>query len=327
MRVLLFPLFVLLSILSGCAPRTLQDKPLQSLQTNLLTIAAEVASALPVQPHLKDRSRAQEAVVATCFELEQPQRALACIEKIGNWRRGKGYADYALYSLHHGITTDVEFYLNQAEQLATLADQEWRRDEIKTRIENATHFLQTGEPISTPIDVLSLDDSKLPRSVFVENRMALAESALELSDVDLATQRLNEARGLLMDARWPAEYQIPWMANIAALRVRCAERQKAQNELQEAVALFNEKQDSIVNIYRAETLIPIAEAFQALEDSEAALRFYARALEASIENPNSRPRAEDLSAICRSMALHAVEPTEELWSRIREIKANLADPW
>jgi hypothetical protein len=52
-----------------------------------------------------------------------------------------------------------------------------------------------------------------------------------------------------------------------------------------------------------------------------------RFVEEGVENPNSRPRAEDLSATCRSMALHAVEPDADLWKRMRQIGDGLGPPW
>jgi hypothetical protein len=117
------------------------------------------------------------------------------------------------------------------------------------------------------------------------------------------------------------------MARLAGLRFRCGETNAARAELQTTLNLFKEKQSEIINIDKTETLIPVAEAFQAAGDIAGALAVYKQAVEAAIENPNSRPRAEDISAICLSMALNKVEPDAALWARIREIQANLGDPW
>jgi hypothetical protein len=64
-----------------------------------------------------------------------------------------------------------------------------------------------------------------------------------------------------------------------------------------------------------------------MRDPTEALAVYKQAAEAAVENPNSRPRAEDLSAICLSMAKRTVEPDAALWARIREIKSALGEPW
>jgi hypothetical protein len=82
-----------------------------------------------------------------------------------------------------------------------------------------------------------------------------------------------------------------------------------------------------VNIYKADTLIPLAEAYQMIAGATDSMAVYKRAVEAAVENPNSRPRAEDLSAICLSMAKRLVEPDAALWARVRELKGALGEPW
>ena len=108
-----------------------QDKPLAAYQNELFDLAFETATMIPIVPHIKDRSKAQEAAVTLCFKLDQPQRALRYIEKIGNWRRGSGYADYAFYCAQHGVTNEVQHYLDFAEQIATIADQDWAETRSK----------------------------------------------------------------------------------------------------------------------------------------------------------------------------------------------------
>jgi pentatricopeptide repeat protein len=123
------------------------------------------------------------------------------------------------------------------------------------------------------------------------------------------------------------ESAIPLMAQLARLRFRAGDEAGARAEAERALALFDAKRDTIANIYRARALRPIAEAYCAMGDTAAAFDLYKRAVEAGMENPNSRPRAEDLVATCCSLALHAMEPDAVLASRIREIQAGLGDPW
>ena len=91
--------------------------------------------------------------------------------------------------------------------------------------------------------------------------------------------------------------------------------------------MFAAKREEIVDIYRAGALRTIAETYQAMGETAAASKTYKQAIEAGIENPNSRPRAEDLSATLCSMAVHGVEPDAGLWTRITDIEAGLGDPW
>src|SRR3972149_726212 len=86
---------------------SLTDKPLAVYQNELLGHAFETAAAIPVKPHIKDRSRAQEKVVAASLELDQPLRAQMLIEKIDNWRRGSGYCDIAFYCARQGYSGET----------------------------------------------------------------------------------------------------------------------------------------------------------------------------------------------------------------------------
>jgi hypothetical protein len=50
-------------------------------------------------------------------------------------------------------------------------------------------------------------------------------------------------------------------------------------------------------------------------------------IEEGAENPNARPRAEDLVETLLSMAQVGFEPEPKLIERIEEITAGLRDPW
>ena len=75
------------------------------------------------------------------------------------------------------------------------------------------------------------------------------------------------------------------------------------------------------------SLRPVAEAYMSMGDTAAAMAVYRTAVEESVVNPNSRPRALDLVATCCSLALNDVEPDAELWTRLREVDASLDHPW
>lgn len=111
------------------------DKPIDSYQIDLLEMAFKSVSAMPLVPHIKDRSRRQEAVVAACLELDQPQRALQYTREIADWRRGAAYADLAYYSARHGKTDEASQYLALADELANTIDLEkWRREHIRVKM-------------------------------------------------------------------------------------------------------------------------------------------------------------------------------------------------
>jgi hypothetical protein len=105
---------------------------------DLLDLAFKTATAIPIRPHIKDRSRAQESVVAVSLDLGQPQRAQHYIKQIDNWRRGAGYADLAFYCAQHGKTNEAQHYLDLASQSTRDPKvEDWRRDRIRVKIAKA----------------------------------------------------------------------------------------------------------------------------------------------------------------------------------------------
>jgi tetratricopeptide (TPR) repeat protein len=375
-----------------CTPA---QTPLKPYQTELLELAFGAASAMPADPHLKDRCTAQEIVVTACLELGQPQRALRYLEQIQNWRRGADYADLAFYCVQHGATAaEVEPYLEQAAQAAA-GVKDWQRDRINIKIARTRAYLgQTAqaeqlsrhvEPAETGkvagvramvsdegafdeqmkevdalvarghFDVLrnALDVcvqlfdrfyadqirrsqveekikaswDKLPVFIRMELLMALSESALKHADQGKALELVNEAQRLMDASQWTLENRVPIAARLCAARFRAGDKEKAHADADALRCRFDAEGQTIVNIYRAGVLRPLAEAYQAMEDTARALEVYKKAVEAGVENPNSRPRAEDLAATCCSMAVHGVEPDAGLWQRMREIRSGLGDPW
>jgi hypothetical protein len=117
------------------------------------------------------------------------------------------------------------------------------------------------------------------------------------------------------------------MARLAGLRYRAGEEDQARSDLGAALATYEGERARIVDIYRAGVLIPLAEAYHAMGDAASAVGTYRRAVEEAVLNPNSRPRAEALVAICCSMAVRGVEPDAALAERMRQVHDGLGQPW
>jgi len=373
---------------------SLTDKPIAVYQNELLDLSFATASAIPIKPHIKDRSLAQEGGVAASLELDLPRRALGLIEKIDNWRRGAGYADLAFYCAMHGYTDEVQQYLDLAGQISESAE-DWRRDQIRVKIANTYTWLgQTRQADQLEMGLADAESVKvagvkamiagedsfeeqmngldaliatgnfdilenalkacanlfnrfygdagwrllaeekiksswgnLPIFKRVELLTEMAGFALDHADQAKALDLANEAYLFMDGAQWRPEHHIPMVSELVKLRFRAGDRQKAGTDADALLVLFDSQRDKIVNIYRAGALRPLAEAYRLMGDTAAALAVYKRAVEEGVENPNSRPRAEDLSATCLSMALHGTEPDAELWNRIRQINEGLGDPW
>ena len=373
----------------------LTDKPLAVYQNELLDLAFAAASAIPVEPHIKDRSRAQVKGVTASLTLDQPQRALRHIEKIdAGWQRGVGYAGLAFYSAKHGYADKAQRYLDFAMEISESAE-DWRRDQIRIKI--ADTYALLGQTNRASQSVTGLSDAEsgavagvmamaanedhfeeqlknldallasgnfeivknalkasaslfnrfyddvgrrllaeekikvswgaLPFFLRVELLTEIAGYALDHKDQAKALELVNEAQTFMAGAQWPPEHRISLMSKLVTLRFSAGDRQNAGADADAMLALFDAQRDKIVNIDRAGALRPLAEAYQSMGNTATALTVYKRAVEEGVENPNSRPRAEDLSATCLSMALYKAEPDDELWNRIRKMNEGLGDPW
>lgn len=374
------------------------DAPLHDYQVEQLELAFETASKLPLVPHVKNRAKAQKQVVDTCLELDQPQRALRCIERIPNWRRGLGLADYAYYCVEHGAE-DVQTYLDRASAIADDPTDEtlpgWRRSRIRARIsqvyallgrsESAARFgkdLEESElrglavlkarladegafdddleATDSAIQAGSMDqvqasleqcvayfdryyddverrdraqsrieqaEGKLPLLIHLELVGKLADAALSHGDPAKARELVAWLDRLIADQHWLPRHELPVVARTCVLRHRAGEVERAREDADEALARFREARGSITDVFRVEALLPLAEAYHAMGDTGRALEVYAMAVEDAVHNPNSRPRAMDLTALLCSMARNDVEPDSRLHARLLEVCGALGAPW
>ena len=125
----------------------------------LLELAFDAASAIPAEPHIKDRARCQEAVVAACLACERPDLALGWAGRIETWRRGSAYADLASHCARHGMTADAERCVALASAAVESAE-DWRKDRVKEKIARSSALLAeakardagTAEPSAPAID-------------------------------------------------------------------------------------------------------------------------------------------------------------------------------
>jgi hypothetical protein len=101
----------------------------------LLEVCIDAASKFPLNPHIKNRSRAQEKVVQAAFTLGDLERGLRYTNRIENWRRGACYADYAFHLAEGGDSPVIQEHLEKAAQwIETGEDADWRTYSIKVKI-------------------------------------------------------------------------------------------------------------------------------------------------------------------------------------------------
>lgn len=385
-------------------------KPIDAYRINLLELANSAASAMPLNPHIKTRSKLQEHVVKACLGIGQPVRALKFARDIENWRKGVAYADLAYYCAENSQCTLgqknpaslIQSYLDRAEKIVkdyaqSENAQAWRSDRIRVRIAQ-THLLlsnnkeaarfsknleesEAGKVGIAKAQMYDLDDKafdewmmeleamitngsldqamhaqetiahlfnrcyenegrrartegailgsirKVPRELGIRLLMKIAGFAIDHEDRAKALELVNEAQTRMNDAKWLAKHRVPLMADLAELRFNAGEKEEALAYAGEALELFNADREKIVDIFRAETLVPLAEAYFTMNDMSSAISVYKKAVEEGTLNPNSRPRAEDLIAICCSMAVLGVEPDEDLWNNMMQVFKDLGQPW
>jgi tetratricopeptide (TPR) repeat protein len=168
---------------------------------------------------------------------------------------------------------------------------------------------------------------KLPIIYRIELLMEMAGYALDRSDCPKALELVNKAQTMMEGSEWPLNYRISLAAKLSEFRFQAGDKPKARSDLDRAHSLMDEQSETIVDIYRAGTLRPLAQAYRTMRDDKTSLEVYKQAVEEGVKNPNSRPRADDLAATCASMALNAIEPDTQIWTRIHQIREGLGQPW
>ena len=382
---------------------------LDDSQARLLEIGYRAVSSMPLEPHVKNRSRGQESIVLACFELDAPELALGYAEGIENWRRGAAYADHALHlALNGGDPVRVQASLARAEEIAAwpLSEfrQAWRRERILSKIgqvrvvlreqaeeaedgpvglkvvneetarvrvaeamavvdEDQREALLTDletrlanghgdvAPMTTFASALMVlhgraygDDTgrqriegsiqgslpNMPRSLGIQLLAELASNCVENDDFDSALVFLDEAQGMLDEVSWAPEDRIKLQASLAAERARAGDLERALEQTKGALARFARDRNEIVDIWRADALVPVAEAYLAIGGTEGerlAVSVYQRALRESLTNQNPWPRSEDLAGICISLAKNGVEPDERFWRQLVQALESIQGAW
>lgn len=171
---------------------TLADVEIEPYRLELLEIANDSVRLIPKQPFIKTRSREQEAVFRSALALDQPAMAIRFLKQIDNWRRGLGYADFAVYALENGETGIVSEYLQRAELVSEVAE-DWRFDRIMTAIararllqgdEEGAEQLETDVQFPAEQGTLEIVRSRMATSADFEARMSAVRAAAAGADFD-----------------------------------------------------------------------------------------------------------------------------------------------
>lgn len=272
-----------------------------TFQGELLDVAFDTASAIPVDPHVKDRSRAQEAVVAAWLTLDQPQEALRCANGIDNWRRGAAYADIAFHQAGRARMETVEPLLDLAAAISETTE-DWRRDRVRVKIAMVDVLLGREERAAElEADVVASEIGKtdavrasIATDEAFDQRMDAIDAAVANGNFDLIRNALDAGVRLFarfydddrrshaeakIKSSWrklPVTIRIELLMDLAGAALQADDRPKALELVNEAGAIMDGSR------WMAEHRVPLAARLAGLRgragDIEGARRDAAAAL-------------------------------------------------
>lgn len=174
-------------------------------QRRLLAFAFEVAQTLPLNPHHKDRARAQEKVIQAALRADQAPWATDYVERIGNWRRGRVCAQLAEHYARRNRQRLAEQWLAKAKQVAR-SNHEWRKTEILVAIGRAQgvlgrseDLLQTAKQLQGPAMTGKLADVAVDAQD-PESALAAAKGLRQQVQEQVRLKNLDGIRNLLGSA-------------------------------------------------------------------------------------------------------------------------------
>jgi tetratricopeptide (TPR) repeat protein len=111
-----------------------------AVEAELLAKAFDAATKLPLDPHRKDRARAQQRVVEGCLELGLVSDAKQYASRILNWRRGLCLGKIAVYHAQAG-QREAALEMSREALLHAETARDWRGDRIKVVVARAKALL------------------------------------------------------------------------------------------------------------------------------------------------------------------------------------------
>ncbi|MEZ6002714.1 MAG: hypothetical protein R3F33_00890 [Planctomycetota bacterium] len=311
---------LVLAHLAECYQGKGQEQRAQALCTEAETISAGTTE-MPVEGWRRDRIRAKVAQVR--MMIEPNQAVLADTSDLELSEAGPVLAGAALTLKPE----QVRAFLADVRKLPATGSLESVQNGLFAALELYREHYADAELRAEVEAAMRSCWLHVPGLVRMQLVRELTRCAVAHNDQKGAERLLGDAYAMMDGMSWQPRYHVPAMAETARLAFEVGKSEQASTELKAALEMFQKGREGIVNIYRTESLLPVAEAQVAVGDRSGALATYRLAVEESQVNPNSRPRSMDLAAILCSMARTATEPDEALAERIDKIIGALGDPW
>lgn len=175
------------------------DQPTEAYRRELLQLGFDGVSKMPLIPHIKNRSRAQQKVVDACSELGQPELARSYIEQIENWQYWLGYANLAHYFAGQGDFTNANRLLKKVQPALRMADErskgiivastpnprhdsltDWRYEAVLTRVAEVQNLMQQAPAAVDAEKYGELNASKINTETSVQNSDGFKEAMVLL---------------------------------------------------------------------------------------------------------------------------------------------------
>ncbi|MEL6429660.1 MAG: hypothetical protein AAFU73_20850 [Planctomycetota bacterium] len=153
----------------------------------------------------------------------------------------------------------------------------------------------------------------------IEALLRMIETDLGRGDKAHAMSMVEEIEGLIAGNRWQPEMKVGMLATAAAKRFRCGDEDGAREALAGALGLFGDEREGIVNMFRVRALLPLAEAYAEIGNTQSADEVYRVALTEALENPNERPRIDNLVQIVRSIVERGHRPSKGLRTQVQQV--------
>lgn len=239
-------------------------------------------------------------------------------------------AEHAPLALAQAARLDVRDFdaqLAELRRLAATGDFAMVRNALLVAGALHDRFYEDTERRTELAEFVTSSWRPLPVDLQLELLTSLSEAATRHGDEEAARAYVARAAELLAALTFTPEAKVPVLARVAVMHWRAGLTDRAAALLGQALAEFDAGRTRIFDVFRADTLRPLAQAHATIGEQEAALSVYRQAVEEGGANPNSRPRAEDLVETCCSLAETGLVPDEALLQRLAELEAGLGDPW
>lgn len=163
----------------------------------LLDLGFDAASAIPVNPHERDRALVQEAVATTAVGTGLQLRAMAYAKSIDGWRRGVVYGELALDAAKSGRADAARTFARFAVD-ALGGAKDWQCDMVKVKVAQAMTWLGDESSAAELEKGVGEPEQGKVRSARVERgdgadfdeQIAAAERAVATKNFDLTRNAL-----------------------------------------------------------------------------------------------------------------------------------------